>query len=107
MLDTLARRIAELRVKKGMTQRELAEAAGIGQALVSRYESGYYKSLRRITATKLAKVLGTTPEYLMGPDSDLPYSVEVLNWLTDKSNYSKVMGLYYSEMAKKMNQKNK
>ena len=104
MLDTVGRGIADLRVKQGMTQRDLAEASGLGQALISRYESGHYKSLRLSTAVKLAKALDTTPDYLRGPDSNLPYPVEVIEWLADKDNYEKVMALYYGEMAKEMSE---
>lgn len=104
MLDTVGRRIAKLRFEKGMTQRDLAKATGLGQALISRYETGHYKSLRLSTAIKLAKALDTTPDYLRGPDSNLTYPVEVIEWLADRENYSKVMELYYGEMAKKMSE---
>jgi len=107
MIDSVGRRIAELRVKKGMTQRDLANATGIGQALISRYEAGHYKSLRLSTAVKLAKALGTTPDYLRSPDSNLPYPSEVLNWLADEKNYSKVMEIYYEDMTRRMKERNK
>lgn len=104
MLDTVRRRIAKLRAEKGMTQRDLAKVTGLGQSLISRYETDHYKSLRLSTAVKLAKALDTTPDYLRGPDSNLPYPVEVIEWLADKDNYEKVMALYYGEMAKKMSE---
>lgn len=107
MIDSVGRRIAELRTQKGWTQRDLADASGLGQALISRYESGHYKSLRLSTAVKLAKALDTTPDYLRGPDSNLPYPIEVIEWLADKSNFSKVMGVYYEDMSRKMKEKNK
>lgn len=104
MLDTVGRRIAKLRVEKGMTQRDLAKATGLGQSLISKYEAGHYKTLRLTTAIKLAKALDTTPDYLRGPDSNLPYPVEVIEWLAAEDNYEKVMALYYGEMAKKMSE---
>ena len=38
--EALARRVRELRLASGMSQRELAEQAGIRQALVSQIEQG-------------------------------------------------------------------
>lgn len=38
--DRLARRVRELRLESNMSQRDLAEQAGIRQALVSRIERG-------------------------------------------------------------------
>jgi transcriptional regulator with XRE-family HTH domain len=38
--DTLARRVRELRLSLKMTQRDLAEDAGIRQALISQIERG-------------------------------------------------------------------
>jgi ribosome-binding protein aMBF1 (putative translation factor) len=56
--------LAGARHKIDMTQKELAEKTGIRQSVISEYERGK----RRITlkaATKLAKVLNTTPERLI------------------------------------------
>ena len=56
--------LAGARHKIAMSQKQLAEASGIRQSVISEYECGK----RHITpkaASKLAKVLNTTPERLL------------------------------------------
>lgn len=45
------------RVEKGLTQKELADMAGIGQGFISDYETGRYFP-RKTTLDKLAEALG-------------------------------------------------
>lgn len=58
-------RLRRLREEAGLTQGQLAKAAGITRQTISRWESGqrgenpHYDTLRRV-----AKALGTTPRYL-------------------------------------------
>jgi putative transcriptional regulator len=53
----------ELREKKFMTQRELAEKAGVTVETISRLENGKYKP-RFSTIKKLAKALGVEPNMI-------------------------------------------
>ena len=54
--------LARARVRAYLTQRELAEKAGVSVGTVARVEQGYPASL--ITAQRLADALGTTVEQL-------------------------------------------
>lgn len=58
--------IKERRAKLRMSQQDLANALGVNRSTVSRYESGYIEKLPIDTLIPLARVLQTTPEYLMG-----------------------------------------
>lgn len=60
----LAQKIKALRMERGMTQKELAIAAGISLIYVKRLESGKYEpsSIHR----KLSLALGVTVEDLIG-----------------------------------------
>ena len=57
MVDTMGRRIRELRMLRGLTQEELARMAGLKQSAVARMES--VKSIPRLdTVLKVADALG-------------------------------------------------
>jgi ribosome-binding protein aMBF1 (putative translation factor) len=55
----LAMKIIELREKKGLSQKELAELMGTSQQAISRIESGEYEGFTVKTLEKLAKATGT------------------------------------------------
>ena len=58
---TLGEKIRQVRLERGLTQKQLAETVGIRQTVLSEYENGK----RRITpkmAEKFAKALNTYPE---------------------------------------------
>ena len=60
----LADRIVELRKKKGWSQEELAEAAGVTRQSVSKWESAQsVPDLDKIL--KLAEIFGVTTDYLL------------------------------------------
>ena len=63
---SIAERVRQLREKKGMTQKQLAEASGITQASMSRIESGIVKQPRHEALKGLAVALGVTVDYLIG-----------------------------------------
>lgn len=63
--DAIGKRVAELRRKKGLTQRELGDAVGIESASVSRIENGTYKNgPSDETVEALARVFGVTASYI-------------------------------------------
>lgn len=62
----LAERVERLRTAKGLTQPELAEAAGVGLATIARVERGDVSpSLETLAA--IARALGTRPRELLRP----------------------------------------
>lgn len=77
MQDTIALNLARYRAEKGMTQRQLAEAAGLSWSQISRYESGAVTP-RLGSLVRLADALGVTTEDLKSqPESiDLVFDVE-------------------------------
>lgn len=76
MGETLGVRIAEMLEKKGMTQRELAEAVGVTEVSMSRYIKGDRVPKGPVIAN-IANVLHTSTDYLLGQeaeeDSELVY----------------------------------
>lgn len=62
----MAQRIKELRIKNNKTLLQLAEAIGVSEGTVQRYESGNIRNLKYDTIVALANALNTTPAYLMG-----------------------------------------
>lgn len=71
-MDTLGKRIKYLRETQGITQRQLAEAIGIREATLSRYENDKRDTQWQILG-KLAEKLNTSSDYLLGlTDNMLP-----------------------------------
>ena len=62
--DTRGARIAEKRMSRNLTLRELAGMLGISVSTLSRYEAGLVDRIPRPTMEKLAALLGTTAAYL-------------------------------------------
>lgn len=66
MNDYLARRRKEL----GLTQKEVADAVGVSEATVSRWESGEIANMRRDRIASLAKVLRSSAGFVMTGERD-------------------------------------
>jgi transcriptional regulator with XRE-family HTH domain len=62
---TIARRLRELRKRRGKTQAEMAAALGIDQTLVSAYERGAVRLHGAIVAA-FAKALRTSTDQILG-----------------------------------------
>lgn len=58
-------RFAMERLRKKISQRDLAEIVGVTETAMSRYCNGA-RTPRYAILTKIAEVLDTTPEYLLG-----------------------------------------
>jgi len=59
MSETLStNRIKEYRIKKGMTQRELAQTVGIDRQLIYTWENGRQKLSQIAIAQKISEALG-------------------------------------------------
>lgn len=65
-MSTLNERIKERRLQLGMTLLQVANALGVKEATVQRYESGEIKNIKHDTIYQLSKILQCTPAYLMG-----------------------------------------
>ena len=63
-------KLKELRKSKGMTLDELAELVGTSKQTIHRYENGVITNIPPAKIETLASALGTTPQELMGWDSD-------------------------------------
>lgn len=62
--------LADRRKALGYTQKEVATAIGVSEGTVSRWESGEIANMRRDRIAAYAKVLQTTPEFIMTGNSD-------------------------------------
>ena len=67
---TTGDRIKALRIKHDMSQEELGEKLGVQKAAIHKYENGIIVNLKRSTIAKLAKILNTTPAYLLCLDEN-------------------------------------
>jgi transcriptional regulator with XRE-family HTH domain len=65
-------RIREARKRRGMTQRELADAAGLSLSAVKKIEQGTLGQMRLETAHNIAKVLGVPTMEIADPHPPLP-----------------------------------
>ena len=88
-LMSIARRIAELRKQKSLTQQALAEAIGLHVTQVKRYEAGTSQpSLEALK--KIAKTLRVTTDSLifeeseLAPDSDLTLQFQAISSMPKK-----------------------
>jgi transcriptional regulator with XRE-family HTH domain len=63
-MEHIAARVKELREARGMTQGQLADAAGVMRTYIVRLEAGRYDP-RLSTILKLAKALRVAPEALL------------------------------------------
>ena len=80
--ETLGQRIRAQRIRLYMTQEELAEALYVEKSTISYYENDK-KEMRASGLAELAKVLQTTPNYLLGyeDETDEEFVLEALSML--------------------------
>jgi transcriptional regulator with XRE-family HTH domain len=69
MASLTGRRLAALLEERGMTQKQLAEVAGLTPAAVCRYVSGA-REPRAITVAAMARALGVAPAAITGTDAE-------------------------------------
>lgn len=69
MERNITNRIVELLSEHGMTQKELANAAGLTESAVSHYVKGD-RVPRGANLIKIARALGTTTDYLLNQDDN-------------------------------------
>lgn len=73
----LGERISDLRVARGLTQRELADLAGVTEVSMSRYINGD-RTPRAAILSNIATALKTTSEYLLGMETTEDFDTEYL-----------------------------
>lgn len=61
-----SKRLRQLRKEAGFTQKEFGEKLGLSESSVNKYEKGNIKDVGIDMAHKMATVLNTTPQVLMG-----------------------------------------
>lgn len=76
------------RIRLGMTKEELAEALYVEKSIISYYENDK-KEMRASGLAEIAKVLQTTPNYLLGfADNNDGFADEALGLLRDVKDQS-------------------
>src|SRR5579859_5189477 len=75
--STLGERIRNVRRRRGLTQRELATAAGVSESLIKKLEQGTIADVRLETLHKIAVPLKvTTSNLVAGPEPEDPVTSE-------------------------------
>ncbi len=64
--------LADRRKELGLTMKQVAEAVGVSEATVSRWESGQIANMRRDRISTYAKVLQVRPTFIMTGELDSP-----------------------------------
>lgn len=75
---TTGERIKKLRKEHNLTQEELGSYIGVQKAAIQKYEKGTVTNIKRDSLIKLAQILETTPEYLLGWE-DAPGNIETVD----------------------------
>ena len=92
------------RKELGLTLKQVADKLGVSESLISRYESNDVKNMGIDKLIPLAKVLKTTPAYLMGWEEDKTYFNELsydnssIAEATAPYNYEKLIPLEIVEI---------
>src|SRR5262245_3867994 len=68
----IGNRVKELRVKRGMTQLELAKVTGLSLSIITQLEQGLTADPKMSTLKALAKALGVTMDELAANDEPPP-----------------------------------
>lgn len=66
--------IKNRRIELGLTMKEVAEAVGVSEGTVSRWESGDISNMKRDKIQKLSKKLNISPLVILGCEEDTPFS---------------------------------
>lgn len=68
-METLADRIRQLRVARGLTQREIASYCGVSRPAVTQWENGNTANIKLEAFLRLCEILHTDVNFLVyGPD---------------------------------------
>lgn len=106
-MESIGSRIKEVRERKGLTQKQVAEEVGITEATLSRYENDLREPKAEIVS-KLAKTLGVSSDFLLCKTNvqqpwwekdEEPTDIELEEFIKNNSNI-KLMGDPLDEKAK-------
>ena len=82
---TIPERLKDLRVERGLTLEQLADATGLSRSALGSYEADDYKDISPYSIVTLAGFYGVTTDYLLGvtemknhPDTDLRFCIWVM-----------------------------
>lgn len=64
--ESIGDKIKTLRLKNNLTLEQVGNAVGVGKSTVRKWENGMIANMRRDKIVSLAKVLNTTPAFLLG-----------------------------------------
>lgn len=80
-IQDICSRLRDKRLECRLTVRELAKKAGVSRSLISNYELGDVHNFAINKIESIAKVLGTTPAWIMGWDEPVcikEYNIDCL-----------------------------
>ena len=110
-MDDIAKRIAALRARDGLSQTEAAERLGMAQPSLAQIETGVTKTLRGKTVAMLCRVYRTTAEFIVfgGEDSqneelasleaELLHMVRLLGPDQRKSALDSIRGIFNGQVS--------
>ena len=98
-------RLKELRLKKGLTQKEIAEEFGIKQPNYQQWESGKRRPTSE-TLEKFANFFGVTMDYLSGNEEDFE-NIELLFRMNSKGLTEEEKANFKKELIEFMEKRKK
>ena len=89
---TIGERIKNRRNILGLTQDDVAKKIGVALQTIFKYENGIISNIPVEKVEKLAKALQTTPEYLLGWETDFmdDDDAEIIEWAKKLPPYEKI-----------------
>ena len=102
---SMAQRIKEERIKKGMTQEQLADRLGIQKSAIAKYENGRIENIKRSTIVRMAAIFDCDPCYLLDlvkkpPVSSLDAKIDKLDAMDRMKLEAYIDGLLSQEKYK-------
>lgn len=86
--------LTDRRKALGLTMKQVADAVGVSEATVSRWESGQIANMRRDRINSYAQILQTTPNFIMTGENDpAPAPMDSLN-SRDKRDIAKDLAAF-------------
>lgn len=104
---TIGERIKQRRIELGLSVDDIAARLGKNRATIYRYENSDIENLPTTILEPLAKILDTTPAYLIGWEKELPLSQEALRIIgrfaltADRNTGYSMMDLFNAVVAHK------
>ena len=100
----IGQRIKKIRKEKGLSVDYIADKLGKNRATIYRYESNEIENLPYPILVPLAKILGTTPMYLMGIDENIEEIKVTIEEKQLLDNYNQLNDLGKREANKRVSE---